>query len=112
MTPAAIKQAVADKSYAALKKDLARATSEQLRAAWPGLTFWEKAVAFKLLDIPKALELFGALEKPDQIFILSIRHRGALGPAVDNLSDQEAAALFHSLSNADEQKMIDFFAIQ
>ncbi len=106
MTPALVQRAVAEKAYGALKQDLARAAVEDLRAAWPALTFWEKVVAFKLLDIPQALALFARLEKQDQIFLLSIRQRGALGPAVDGMSEKEAAALFHQISDDEEDMMV------
>lgn len=72
MTPVLknIRRLLAAKDYAGLEALLAGAAVSELAALWPELEPMERLVAFKVMDAPRALELYEALPFDHRYFLL------------------------------------------
>jgi len=75
--------------YAALEKSLAEADLAELAASWSALAPMRKLVAFKLLDAPRALELYEKLPFAERYFLLCGFPLQSIAPILEKLSPLE-----------------------
>lgn len=101
-----IKQLLARRDYRELKADLLEINPADLAEGWGRLGPFERVVVFKLLPVVVACELFEELDAAHQIELLSAVEFNALGPVLESLGPDAAAALFHRLPERSLRRMI------
>jgi Mg/Co/Ni transporter MgtE len=74
------------KDYAALEKQLSALPLKELAAAWPRLGRLDKLVVFKLLDAPRALELYGLLPFDEKYYLLCGFPLQSIAPVLEDLA--------------------------
>lgn len=101
-----IKELLRRKEYRELKADLMEINPADLAEGWARLAPFERIVTFKLLPIVRACELFEELDADQQMQLLSALEFNALGPVLEEMGPEAAAALFHRLPERSLRRMI------
>ncbi len=101
-----IKQLLSFKEYHELKMDLAEVNPIDLADGWTDFSPREQVVLFKLMSVPKAIDLFEELEAPEQMHLLNTLEIGALGPVLEELGPEETSSLFHKLPDRIIRRMM------
>jgi hypothetical protein len=78
-----------EKDYAALESSLADADLPKLAGLWPQFTQLHKLILFKLMDAPRALELYGLLPFKEKYFLLCGFPLNSIAPVLEALSPLE-----------------------
>ena len=86
---AVVKRRIERKDYASLEAELADAAPCDVAAAWSGFSALEKLIVFKLLDAPRAMELFGRLAFAEKYLVFCGFPPQSIAPAIEGLSPQE-----------------------
>jgi hypothetical protein len=73
------------KDYAALEKELTAAPLKTLSAGWAQRAAFDKLILFKLLDAPRALELYALLPYEEKYFLLCGFPLQSIAPALEPL---------------------------
>ena len=89
MDPRRLKELLEARDYASLEPELGGCPLPALAAAWPKLSPMQKLVAFKLLDAPRALELYGLLVFEDRYHLLCGFPHQSIAPVLEALPPSE-----------------------
>lgn len=85
MGPGEIESLLKAADYEGLSKIAAASDLRSLSELWPRLGPMEKLVLFKLMDAPRALELYGRLAFKEKYYLLCGFPLNAIAPVLENL---------------------------
>ncbi len=89
VTAAALSRLIGAKDYAGLESSLASAALADVAQLWTQLEPMQKLVCFKVMDAPRALELYDALSFNEQYFLLCGFPLQSIAPVLEGLSPME-----------------------